>query len=84
MSYIIRYEKKKCIGSGACEATNPEHFKLEKDGKAVLLGGTLVGDNLFEKEIPEEKRQNAEIAVMGCPPHCIHLIDKKTGQEIKV
>lgn len=82
MTYVIRYEKPKCIGSAACEASNPEHFKVMKDGKAMLLGGKEVAPGIFEKEISDEQAEQAKIAVMGCPPKCIHLL--KDGKEVDV
>ena len=81
--YRVRFEWKKCIGSGVCEAVAPAHFKVE-NGKAMLLGSKLVDEEnkIYEKEIGEEELDSCKMASDGCPPNCIRVINIQTGEEI--
>ena len=48
----IIYNRKNCIGAGACAAMDPDHFEMADDGKADLKGGKEV-DGKFELEVEE-------------------------------
>lgn len=81
--FVVRYEWKKCIGSGVCEAVAPAHFRVE-NGKAILTGSKLVNDveKVYEKEIGEAEMDTSKMAADGCPPNCIRVFDVQTGEEI--
>lgn len=83
-TYLIRFEKKKCIGAGVCEAFHPDRWKLEDDNKARLIGSTETSENIFEVEIDETELEKNKQAADGCPPRCIHIINKETGEELKL
>ena len=54
---MIKVDKKKCIGCGACAATCPEVFEMDKDGKAKVKA---------QKKIPCVKE-----AIDSCPVDAI-------------
>ncbi len=71
MAKIIQ-NKKDCIGCGACASICPEHWKMEDDGKASLIGGEK-SEEKYEKEV-EEIGCNKE-AKESCPVHVIEIIE---------
>lgn len=42
---MVKVDKKKCIGCGACAATCPQVFELEVDGKAHVKPGADLKKN---------------------------------------
>ena len=81
--FKVRYEWKKCIGSGVCEAVAPGDFMV-KNGKAILLWSKLIdeAEKVYEKEIAEAELDANKMAADGCPPNCIHVIKIDTEEEI--
>lgn len=82
--FIIRYDKNGCIGAGVCEAFSEKHWKIREDGKAELIGSIDKGDNIFERIIGEDELVVNKQAAEGCPPNCIKIINKETGEELKL
>ena len=81
----IEYDRKGCIGAGACEAVNPENFEVEENGKAKLLGGKLNEQTqMFEKvaDVEGEGFDMLKLAADGCPRAVIHLKNLDTGEKI--
>lgn len=58
---MVKIDKNKCIGCGACAATCPEVFQMEDDGKAGVKEGANTKKNL--KCIKE--------AIQNCPVEAI-------------
>jgi len=85
MKIKIEYDRKGCIGAGACEAVNPENFEVEETRKAKLLDGKLNEQTqMFEKiiDVDGEDLENLKIAADGCPRTVIHLTNLDTGEKI--
>jgi ferredoxin len=80
--YIIKYDRKNCIGAGVCAAVAPEHWVMAQDGKADLVGAKQVGDGQFELEIDEKDLEANKQAAEGCPATVIHVLNKETQQKI--
>lgn len=66
----VIFEVQKCIGCGSCEAVCSKFWKLGDEGKAILLGSKLNGEN-FELEV-ENLGCNSD-AAENCPVQCIKL-----------
>lgn len=63
----------KFVQSAICAVSAPQHFSIQSDGKAGMIGGKETKRNVFEKEISEGEAEMAKIAVMGCPAGNIRL-----------
>ncbi|MFB6294515.1 MAG: ferredoxin [Candidatus Nanohaloarchaea archaeon] len=82
MRYKIVYDRTGCIGAGTCEALDPEDFELVEDGLADLKGGEETSDGVWEKEVPEEREDDALEAAKGCPVNVIKIVDTDTGEQV--
>jgi len=81
--FLVQYDRKTCIGSGTCAAICPSHWKMEEDGKAKLIGSIFNEQTqMFEKLVDETQFVDNKTAAEGCPPNCIHIINKETGEKI--
>ena len=81
--WLIEYDKKKCIGSGTCAAVCENHWEMKEDGKAMLIGSRFnEKTGMFEKFIEEKDFEMNKMAAEGCPPNCIHIINKETGEKV--
>ncbi len=80
--FLVEYDKKKCIGSGVCEAVCPEFWQVQTDGKAMLKGSkenpTAAG--IFELVVEEKDADCNRRAADGCPPGCIKVKNLETGE----
>lgn len=59
----IKFNKKKCIGCGACTAFAPNHFKLNNEGKVDLKK-----DKVTKEDIKKLKQ-----AEQNCPMQIIEI-----------
>ncbi len=81
--WLVQYNRKTCIGSGTCEAMHPERWKLLDTRKAELKGATFNEQSqMFELEINDDEFEKMKAAAEGCPPICIHIINKETGEKV--
>lgn len=81
--WLIQYDRKTCIGSGTCEAMNPERWRVLDTKKAELKGSVFNEQSqMHELEISDEELEKMKAAAEGCPPNCIHIINKETGEKI--
>ena len=81
--WLIQYDRKVCIGSGTCAAICERHWAMEEDGKAKLIGSTFNEETkMFEKIVNDTEVGGNKMAADGCPPNCIHIINKDTGEKI--
>lgn len=79
MPKIIHY-REECIGCNSCVEYASAYWKMQEDGKALLLGAKKKGD-MYVKEIADFEVAENEMAAMACPMKSIHIIDDK-GKEI--
>ncbi|MDY6769237.1 MAG: ferredoxin [Candidatus Nanohaloarchaea archaeon] len=82
MGYKIVYDRTGCIGAATCEALDPQDFELVEDGLADLKGGEETSDGIWEKEVPEEREEEALEAAKGCPVNVIKIIDTDSGEQV--
>lgn len=63
---VLRADRERCIGSGACAFTAPDVFDQDDtDGRVVILNSA-----------PTEKLQNSVLdAVRGCPVSALELLE---------
>lgn len=80
--FVVIYDENKCIGSAVCEAVCEEFWHVKEDGKAELKGSTPKGEGVFELEIEEKDLECNKRAAEGCPPECMKIKNKETGEEI--
>jgi len=68
----IIHQRKKCVACGACTATCPKFFEMDKkDGLAILKKSKKAGED-FELEI--DKIDCAKEAAKACPVEIIKII----------
>jgi ferredoxin len=82
MAYVIRHDRNNCIGCGACVSINPNGWEMEEDGKSMCIGARKGKDGMFEKDIEEKEFELNKQAADACPVNVIHIVNKKTGQQI--
>lgn len=54
----IKVDRNKCAGIGLCEATSPDVFVVDDDGKLQFVQGY---------DVPDELRDQIDVAIQGCP-----------------
>jgi len=62
--------KDKCIGCGSCEAIAPEVFKLDDEGKSVVVSQDGADD------------ETKLTAAKSCPADAITVTDTETNQQL--
>ena len=72
MVKIIHY-RKNCIGCNSCVELDPKNWKMcAKDGKADLIGSKNK-KGIYQKEINEIEKENAQKAADSCPVNIIKI-----------
>lgn len=72
MAKIIHY-RKKCIGCNVCVEIDPKNWKMNaKDGKVDLIDGKNK-KGIYQKEINEIEKENAQKAADSCPVNIIKI-----------
>jgi ferredoxin len=72
----VEFDRDTCIGMFQCVAEWGEGFeKDEDDGKADLVGGEPVDDDVFVREVPEGAELDAKFAARSCPVDAIVVYD---------
>ncbi len=79
--YRIVYNRSNCIGAGACESLDSEHFKVVEDGKADLLK-SIEKDGKWVLETDELK--TVVEAAQSCPARVIQVFDLEKNKQIDV
>ena len=77
----VEYDRDVCIGMYQCVA---EWDGFEKDldaGKARLVDGEEVEDDVFVREVPEDAELDAKFAARVCPVDAIKVFDDD-GEQI--
>ena len=81
--FLIEYDRNACIGAGVCAALAPDHWVMNKDGKADLVNGVLnEKTKWFEREIDEKEFEQNKMAADGCPAIVIHIKNQETGEKL--
>src|SRR3989338_5318193 len=65
--YIIILNREECIGAGACEASDPENWTMNKDGRINLKESTQEKEPVHTREITEEEYERFKKEAIGCP-----------------
>jgi ferredoxin len=69
----IRVDEKECSGCGICyNDESPEIFAEGDGGISVLLPAFQKG-NIYEGEVPADKKDSAKRAAMACPNTAIFV-----------
>ncbi len=72
MPKIIHY-RKNCIGCNSCVELDSKNWKMSaKDGKADLIGAKNK-KGIYQKEINEIEKENAQKVVDSCPVNIIKI-----------
>lgn len=80
--YVVRFNRKECIGVFSCTAVLPEAWKVAADGKADLSGSREIEPDTFELEITREELTKMLESAEVCPVNAIHITEKDTGRKI--
>lgn len=68
MTYMIRVDRDKCQGIGACVGIAPEVFEIDNEGKAVVISREGADDDTILA------------AAESCPLEAITLLDEEGEQ----
>jgi ferredoxin len=78
----IEFDRDTCIGMFQCVAEWDGFEKDEEAGKAVLVDGEAVDDDVFAREVPEDAEFDAKFAARACPVDAIKVYDDSGDQVI--
>jgi ferredoxin len=76
----VEFDRDTCIGMFQCVA---EWDGFEKDtdaGKAILVDGEEVEEDLIVREVPEDEELDAKFAARACPVDAIAVYDEDGEQ----
>jgi ferredoxin len=72
-SWIIHH-RTSCIGCANCVALCPKYWQMSaKDGRAVLINGELIKNNIFKRKLDQEDREVSELVQKICPVKIIKI-----------
>jgi len=71
----IEFDRDTCIGMFQCVAEWDGFEKDEDAGKAVLVDGEEIEEDLVVLEIPEDEQLDAKFAARVCPVDAIAVYD---------
>jgi len=88
--FKIVFDRKSCIGAGACAAVAPDFWVMQDDGKADLVGFSVdeKGRQVLlvpESQLTPDGRQVIDLnkeAAEVCPVQVIHIYDADTNEKI--
>jgi ferredoxin len=78
----IEFDRDTCIGMFQCVAEWDGFEKDEEAGKAILVDGEDVGDDVVAREVPEDAELDAKFAARACPVDAITVYDDDGEQVI--
>lgn len=78
----LEFDRDTCIGMYQCVDEWAGFEKNMDDGKADLVDGEEVEDDLFVVEVPEDAEFDAEFAARVCPVDAIRLYDDDGEQVV--
>ncbi|MDH5018794.1 ferredoxin [Halobacterium rubrum] len=72
----VEFDRDTCIGMFQCVAEWGDGFEEDTDaGKAVLVDGEEVEEDLFAVEVPDGDELDAKFAARACPVDAITVYD---------
>jgi ferredoxin len=78
----VEFDRDTCIGMFQCVA-EWDGFEEDTDaGKAILVDGEEVADDLVVREVPEDEELDAKFAARACPVDAITVYDDDGEQLI--
>jgi len=78
----VEFDRDTCIGMFQCVA-EWDGFEEDTDaGKAILVDGEEVEDDLVVREVPEDEELDAKFAARACPVDAIAVYDDDGEQLI--
>jgi ferredoxin len=78
----IEFDRETCIGMFQC-TDEWDGFEEDRDaGKAILVDGEEVEEDLFRRDVPEAAELDAEFAARACPVDAIALYDDDGEQVV--
>jgi ferredoxin len=81
--YKVEFDRKGCIGAETCAIIHEKGYKMNKDGKADLLGGAPNGqEGHFELVVEEPDLPLHKQAAEGCPAEVIRITNLETGEKV--
>ena len=80
--YQVKHDRPNCIGCSACAAIAPDYWYMGEDGKSDIKNSTKTPEEWEELDIKQEEYAKNKEAADACPVNVIHIVDKKTGQQI--
>ncbi|WP_121820981.1 ferredoxin [Halostella salina] len=71
----VEFDRDTCIGMFQCVA-EWDGFEEDTDaGKAILVDGEEVGDDVIAREVPDDEELDAKFAARVCPVDAITVYD---------
>ena len=67
---MVKINKKKCIGCGACVSTCPQVFEMDEEDLAVVISQDGNDD------------ETKLLAAQSCPTMAVIVTDTETGQQV--
>lgn len=77
----IEFDRETCIGMFQCVAEWEGFESDESAGKAILVDGDEINENIFSVEVPRGQESDAEFAARVCPVDAIRCFDDD-GEQI--
>lgn len=77
----IEFDRETCIGMFQCVAEWEGFESDESAGKAILVDGDEINENIFSVEVPSGQESDAEFAARVCPVDAIRCYDDD-GEQI--
>jgi len=72
--YRIIYNRKECIGAGACATMVPRFWEMDDDNKANFIGAKLNEETgLYELDVEEKDLEDSLESARVCPVEVIEV-----------
>ncbi|AAG20464.1 MULTISPECIES: ferredoxin [Halobacterium] len=79
----VEFDRDTCIGMFQCVAEWGDGFDEDTDaGKAVLVDGDAIGDDVFAVDVPDGDELDAKFAARTCPVDAITVYDDDGEQVV--
>ncbi|MCF2239081.1 MULTISPECIES: ferredoxin [Halobacterium] len=79
----VEFDRDTCIGMFQCVAEWSDGFDEDTDaGKAVLVDGDAIGDDVFAVDVPDGDELDAKFAARTCPVDAITVYDDDGEQVV--
>ncbi|CAM2901076.1 ferredoxin [Halobacterium salinarum] len=79
----VEFDRDTCIGMFQCVAEWGDGFDEDMDaGKAVLVDGDAIGDDVFAVDVPDGDELDAKFAARTCPVDAITVYDDDGEQVV--